>query len=74
MNILLPTFDRNGLTFGGGYALDGLQVDFGLEVLFGTERNLDVLKFVTDPAWASAQPGRYDMTILVPHFQVGYRF
>ena len=38
MNILLPSYDFNALTFGLGYQTKGLCLDFGLEYLMGKER------------------------------------
>ena len=74
MNVLLPIFDFNVLTAGFGYSLNGLQLDFGIEYLMGKEKNIDVLRVVTDPEWETAMPGRYNMTLLVPTISVSYRF
>jgi long-chain fatty acid transport protein len=83
MNILLPNYDFNAFTFGLGYALGALQLDFGIEYLLGKERNISVLKTFThptipnpayDPAYADAQPGKYGMKILAPSIMVTYRF
>ncbi len=65
LNILLPSYDFNGLTFGIGYQSGGLGLDFGLEYLMGKERNV--------PAGA-AMPGVYNMKIVVPNVSVSYRF
>jgi long-chain fatty acid transport protein len=65
LNILLPGFDFNGLTFGVGYRSGALVLDFGLEYLMGRERAV--------PAGAE-MPGVYDMTIVVPNISVSYHF
>jgi len=83
MNILLPNYDFNAFTFGVGYALGSLQLDLGVEYLFGKERDINFLKTFThpqianplyDPAYADAQPGKYGMKILAPAIMVTYRF
>ncbi len=65
LNILLPSYDFNGLTFGIGYQSGGLGLDFGLEYLMGKERHV--------PAGAE-MPGVYNMKIVVPNISVSYRF
>lgn len=74
LNILLPSYTFNVVTAGVGYKTAGLQIDFGVEYLMGTERNVSYVKTLTDPAFASAMPGAYKMTLLVPNISVGYRF
>jgi long-chain fatty acid transport protein len=74
LNVLLPNYDFTVLTFGIGYAMNGLQIDAGFEYLMGKERSIDYLKTVTDPDWESAMPGTYGMKIFVPNFSVSYRF
>ena len=74
MNVLLPNFDFNVITAGVGTNLDGLQLDFGIEYLMGKERNVPVERVATDPDWETAQPGIYNMNILVPTISVSYRF
>lgn len=74
MNVLIPSYDFNVLTFGIGYGTGNLQLDFGLEYLMGTERSVDYLKTLTDPKWAEAMPGIYGMKLLVPNLSISYRF
>ncbi|MBM3311580.1 MAG: hypothetical protein FJY80_08740 [Candidatus Aminicenantes bacterium] len=83
MNILLPNYDFNAFCLGVGYSLGALQLDFGVEYLFGKTRDINVLKAFThptipnpayDPAYAEAQPGKYEMKILAPAIMVTYRF
>lgn len=74
LNVLLPSFDFDVLTAGLGYAMGGLQLDFGIEWLLGKERSIDPAKTMTDPAWAAATPGVHGLKILVPNLSVGYRF
>ncbi len=74
MNVLLPCFTFNGITLGLGYNLNGLQIDFGFEMLFGNKRQVDFAKWVYDPNYASAMPGDYTMNLYVPTISVGYKF
>jgi long-chain fatty acid transport protein len=74
MNVLLPNFDFNVITAGIGSSLNGLQLDFGIEYLMGKERNVPVEMVATDPDWETAQPGKYNTSILVPTISVSYRF
>ncbi len=74
LNILLPSYTFNVITAGVGYKIAGLQLDFGVEYLMGKDRNVPYLKTVTDPAFASAMPGVYKMTLFVPNVSVGFRF
>ncbi len=68
MNVLIPNYDFNGITFGVGYRLNGLHVDAMLEYLVAKERNVDV----NDPA--NEQPGIYNMSIITPGISVSYRW
>jgi long-chain fatty acid transport protein len=74
MNVLLPNFDFNVITAGFGTHLNGLQLDFGIEYLMGKERNVPVERVATDPDWETAQPGVYNMNIIVPTISVSYKF
>lgn len=74
LNILLPSYDFNGLTLGAGWDLGGLMIDVGAELLLGKERSVDFAKWLYDSAYASSMPGLYKMKILVPHFSVSYKF
>jgi long-chain fatty acid transport protein len=65
LNILLPSYDFNGLTFGIGYQAGALSLDFGLEYLMGKER--------VAPTGAE-MPGIYNMKIVVPNVSVSYHF
>ena len=74
MNVLIPSYDFNVFTFGLGYNMNGLQLDFGMEMLFGKDREIDYYKTVIDPEYESAMPGVHGMKIFVPNFSVSYRF
>jgi long-chain fatty acid transport protein len=74
MNILLPSFDFNVITFGFGYDLDDLHLDFSLEYMMGKDRNVPADKVATDPAWASDMPGAYTMKVIVPSLSISYKF
>jgi long-chain fatty acid transport protein len=67
MNVLLPNYDFNGLTFGLGYETKGLSLDFGVEYLMGKERTIGA-------ELVDAMPGVYNMKILVPTISVHYKF
>ena len=81
MNILLPNYDFNVLTFGLGYNLNGLQIDLGFEYLMGKERSVDFAKTFNSPSnpyfdkeFEDAMPGTYNMKIIVPNISISYRF
>jgi len=83
MNILLPNYDFNALTFGLGYSTGGLQIDVGLEYLMGKDRTIDFAKTFNHPPipntafdvnYASAVPGVYGMSIIVPNISISYKF
>jgi len=74
MNVLIPSYTFNVLTLGLGYQMGGLLIDAGFEYLKGAERETDFLKTQTDPDWASAMPGLYNMKIIVPNISISYRF
>jgi len=83
MNILLPSYDFNGLTFGLGYSAGALRIDACLEYLNGAERTVDFLKVFTHPLipnplydseFDRAMPGVYNMTILAPSISITYGF
>jgi long-chain fatty acid transport protein len=67
MNVLLPSFDFNGLTFGVGYKAKGFEIDAALEYLKGKKREISV--------WhEEAMPGTYAMSLIAPNISIGYRF
>ena len=81
MNILLPNYDFNVLTFGLGYNLNGLQIDLGFEYLMGKERSIDFAKTYNSASnpyflkeFEDAMPGTYNMKIIAPNISVSYRF
>ncbi|MEW5901010.1 MAG: hypothetical protein AB1715_06060, partial [Acidobacteriota bacterium] len=61
-------------TLGLGYSLNGLAIDLGFEYLLGKGRQADYAKWLLDPAWKDAQPGAYDMSIIVPNISISYKF
>ncbi|MBN2244891.1 MAG: outer membrane protein transport protein [Candidatus Aminicenantes bacterium] len=67
MTVLIPSYDFNVVTFGFGYSMNGLQLDFGMEMLLGKDREIDL-------EYGSAMPGFHGMKIFVPNFSVNYRF
>ncbi|MEW6457400.1 MAG: outer membrane protein transport protein [Acidobacteriota bacterium] len=67
MNILLPSFTFNGITFGLGYKKDRFQLDFGLEYLMGKERK-DIKPTEEN------MPGTYGMNIVIPTISISFKF
>lgn len=67
MGLLLAGFDFNVLTFGLGYEVKDLSLDFGLEYLVGAKRTIAA-------GLPEATPGVYGMKALVPTFSAHYRF
>lgn len=74
LTVLLPVVDVSALTMGLGYGLDGLAVDLGIELMLGAKRTVGVDDWLDDPDYASAMPGTYKMTMIVPTASVSYRF
>jgi long-chain fatty acid transport protein len=74
MNFLLPNYTFNVFTLGLGYSLNGLVIDLGFEFLSAKERDVPYAKWLLDPDFANAQPGTYDMSIVVPNISVSYKF
>ena len=74
MNFLLPTFSFNVFTLGLGYSLNGLVIDLGFEYLAGSGRDIPYAKWAIDPAYTHAEPGAYDMSIVVPNISISYKF
>jgi len=74
MNFLLPSYTFNVFTLGLGYTLNGLVIDLGLEFLAGKGREVEYAKWLLDPVFANAQPGAYDMSIIVPNISISYKF
>jgi long-chain fatty acid transport protein len=74
MNFLLPTYTFNVFTVGLGYALNDLVIDLGFEFLSGKGREVQYAKWLLDPVYANAQPGAYDMSIVVPNISISYKF
>ena len=74
MNFMLPTFTCNVFTLGLGYSLNGLVIDLGFEFLAGKGRDVPYASWLLDPAFAHAEPGVYDMSIVVPNISVSYKF
>ncbi len=70
MTILLPSLTYNVITFGIGYTNGGLTLDFGLEYLKGSDRELSA----ADALPGVGMPGIYGMNILVPNLAVSFNF
>ncbi len=66
MNVLLPSFDFNVITFGAGYSGKSYSLDIGVEYLMGKERNIAPTEH--------NMPGVYRMNILAPSVSFTYKF
>ncbi len=64
-NILFPSITNNAITIGAGVKKGLLAIDFSLEVLVGTERDIK-------PQTAENNLGLHNMNILVPNFSLSY--
>ena len=73
-NVLLPSYNFNVITVGLGYDLGGLVIDLGFEMLFGKGEEVDFAKWLLDPEFKSAMPGKYSMNIYVPNISISYKF
>jgi len=67
MNVLIPSFDFTGITFGLGYRLNNLHVDAMLEYLMAKERDIPVNA-------VNQQPGIYNMSIIAPGISISYNW
>lgn len=65
MNVLIPSFDFNTLTLGIGYASGGFNLDFCLEYLMGSDRDIEFSE-------ANRQPGYYTLKIINPIISISY--
>ena len=68
LNILLPSYDFNGLTLGIGYQAGALALDFGLEYLMGKER------IIPGTGAELGYVNTYNTKIVVPNVSVSYHF
>ena len=66
LNILFPSSTNHVITGGFGYYLNQFVIDFGLEYLFGAERDVD--------AEEDNMPGKHKMDILAWSLGIGYNF
>ena len=66
LNILFPSSTNSVLTGGFGYTKGKLDIDFGLEYLFGYERNAI--------ATEHSMPGNHQMDVFAYSLGIGYRF
>jgi len=68
MNVLLPNFDFSVITFGIGYAMNGLQIDVAIEHLMGADR--DIPFDMTGEQ--ESMPGLHKMKIWAVSTSIGY--
>ncbi|MCP2604911.1 outer membrane protein transport protein [Candidatus Aminicenantes bacterium AH-873-B07] len=69
MNILLPTYTFNVLTFGIGYKREELILDIGFEYMIGKKRKISIEEIIN-----KAMPGVHHMRIIVPTITFTYFF
>ena len=69
MNILLPTYTFNVLTFGIGYKTEDLIIDIGFEYMMGRKRRISVQEIIN-----KGMPGVHNMSIIVPAITFTYIF
>jgi len=83
MNILLPSYDFQVVTFGLGYSLGSLLLEAGFEYLIGADRDIPFAKTFNKPPipnpmydldYARAVPGLYGMKIFAPTISITYKF
>ncbi len=67
LNILFPSSTNHAITAGYGYNGEKIFVDFGIEYLFGAERDIPM-----DPAYA--MPGVHKMDVFAFGIGIGYKF
>lgn len=67
LNILFPSSTNNVITAGYGYSGEKIFVDFGIEYLFGAERDIPM-----DPDYA--MPGVHQMDVFAFGIGIGYKF
>jgi long-chain fatty acid transport protein len=78
-NVLLPITDFNSFSAGFGYNINGIVIDFAVEYLIGKEQTVPFGKTLDldmggDPGYQDAQPGIYDLKILVFEIALGYKW
>ncbi|MDD8020465.1 MAG: outer membrane protein transport protein [Acidobacteriota bacterium] len=73
LNVLLPTFDCQGITVGFGYDWKGLSISWGFEYLSGKNRQA-AYELGADDSFEPVMPGTYKMYQVVPSVSVSYKF
>ena len=66
LNILFPSSTNHAYTMGGTYKINSFDIDFGMEYLFGNERNVN-------PS-GDNMPGMHQMDIFAFSLGAGYNF
>ena len=76
INILFPSSTNHTATYGIGWSKDQLSIDFGLEYLFGAEREVEAYYENPDPNNPSPEnmPGLHQMDIFAFGLGVTYRY
>ena len=67
MNVLVPSYDFNAISFGLGYKLNGLTIDVAVEYLIGKDRDVGLTEVI-----GRAMFGMYTMKILAPGISISY--
>jgi long-chain fatty acid transport protein len=76
LTIIFPSITYTGLTFGASYYLGSLGIDFGIEYLMGTERDISWELYGARKAagFDPPMPGLHNMNIVAASIGLSYRF
>lgn len=79
LNVLIPAYNFRAMTFGCGYRIKDIQMDFSLEYAMSRKRKsafeqISVYPPAPGSVWESGNPGVYKMKKTVLTLSLGYRF
>ena len=74
LNVLLPSFNFQGIAAGFAYEWKGLSINWGLEYLAGKKREVTINELIAAGTLDQAMPGIYRMNLIVPSVSVAYKF
>lgn len=76
LNILFPSSTNHVITAGYGYSNEKIFIDFGMEYLFGQERDISADFVNDDPTqgFVNEMPGIHQMDIIAFGISFGYKF
>ncbi len=70
LNIMLPNISYNAFTGGFGYKKGKISLDFAVEYLIGTDREVDPMNYLV----GTGMPGTHGMKMLVPNATFSIEF